>query len=46
MNRTVDGVVFDGGTNLESRLLEAEAQPTSPGKQIDCYGMSRHVIET
>jgi hypothetical protein len=46
VNRAMDGVVLDGGTNLESCLLEAKTQSASPGKQIDCDGMSRHVIET
>jgi hypothetical protein len=42
----MDGVILDGSTNLESCLLEAQAETASPRKQIDRDGMSRHVIET
>jgi hypothetical protein len=38
MGCAVDGIVLDGGTNLESRLLEAEAQAPSTSEQINHKG--------
>lgn len=37
VDRTMDGIDFDGSNDVESSLLEAETKPTHPCKQVDSY---------
>ena len=36
VSRAVDGVVFDGGKDIEARPLESEAHAAGTREQIDC----------
>src|SRR5690348_13073438 len=38
VSSAVDGVILNGGSNVEARLLEAKAQSSRTGEKIDAYG--------